>query len=264
MKQILGRVFSFALVGATVGGIAPACVDNDQSIYVRGALAPPTNRQNNECIYQPDPTAPFLPEGLLDVAATDSYTIHLLVGNQMNPRGDQSNTRAESNRAHLNGAVVTVTNPDGGEIGSFTATGTGFVDPQVGTTAAFGILQVTVIDAATSAKIGSQLGGFTPGPGQPAPPQKLVLANIKAFGTTLGGVDLESGTFQFPIRVCKGCSIVFADDPATPGVDCNLPLTTAGGSGASQVVIPCQPGQDEVTPCQTCITNPACQGKAIP
>ena len=68
-------------------------------------------------------------------------------------------------------------------------------------------------------------------------------------------LDLESGEFQFPIRVCNGCLISFAsgDDPATPGLDCNLPLTAASGGGAAQ--LPCAVGRDETTPCQLCLNH---------
>jgi hypothetical protein len=255
MMRVLGRCLVVAAVAGGSLALTPACAQNDQTIYIRDAMSPPTNRQNNQCVYQPDPTAPFLAEGTLDTAVRDSYTAFLLVGSQLIARGDQPGGRAESNRAHLNGAVVRVTDTGGGELGSFTATGTGFVDPQSNNTASFGILAVTAIDAPTAAKIS---GGLQP------QQSKLVLANIKAFGTTLGGVDLESGEFQFPIRVCNGCLISFAsgDDPATKGVDCNLPLSTSGGgSSPIAVVIPCQTGQDEITPCQLCTERPACRGQ---
>jgi hypothetical protein len=79
---------------------------------------------------------------------------------------------------------------------------------------------------------------------------KLVVANIKIFGKTLGGVDLESGEFQFPVRVCVGCLVDFSsgDDPAVAGRDCNVQI----GTGTATVVLPCAPGQDEATPCQLC------------
>src|SRR5262245_25297097 len=72
--RLLGRCLVVATVASSSIWLAPACVQNDQSIYIRVALAPPTNRQNNVCLYQPDPTAPFLPEGVLDTAVRDSYT----------------------------------------------------------------------------------------------------------------------------------------------------------------------------------------------
>jgi hypothetical protein len=133
-------------------------------------------------------------------------------------------------------------------LGEFTSLGSGFVEVQQNNTAAYGPISVTAIDPPTSAaiKAGLVIGG----------PSKLVLANIKVFGKSLGGVDLESGEFQFPIRVCRGCLVSFAtgDDPATQGVDCNLPL-----EAQATTTLPCQTGQDEGLPCQLCRSLPACQ-----
>jgi hypothetical protein len=255
MQRILGHVLTVASLAVLASAVAPACAANDQSIYIHHTLAPPLNRQNGVCTYEPDPTSTFLAEGTLDVLVRDSYNAYLLVGSQLISRGSTVQVRAESNRAHLNGAVVTVTETSGAFLGSFTATGTGFVDPQGSDAASFGLLGVTLIDAPTTAKIAASLQ---------ANQTKLVLANVKAFGTTLGGVDLESGGYQFPIRVCKGCLISFVggDDPASPGKDCNLPLGGGSSSGTSSVTIPCQIGQDEMTPCQLCAPQrEACTGK---
>ena len=76
----------------------------------------------------------------------------------------------------------------------------------------------------------------------------------------------ESGEFQFPITVCNGCLVSFsgADDPATPGLDCNLPLSQAGGGGGNSQ-LPCKVGQDEPVPCQLCAPFSAlCRGQAQP
>lgn len=240
MKRLFGQAFVVLGIGFVASAFTPACAEDDQSIFVRQVMAPPQNRQGGTCTYLPDPTQPFLTEGVLDLAVRNNYGATILVGSQLLPRGDQSNTRAESNRAHMNGAVVKVTDANGASIGEFTSLASGFVDPGQTTTASFGLVGVTVIDAPTAAKV-----GVSPGD------SKVVVANVKVFGKTLGGVDLESGEFQFPIRVCYGCLVDFSkgDDPATPGLDCNLPLQATGGA---QTTLPCQAGQDETTPCQLC------------
>lgn len=248
MKRLFGQILFVAGVGVTSVAVTPACVENDQSIFVRQVQAPPQNRQNGQCVFTPDATQPFLPQGTLDVGAGFPYTANLLVGSQLAPRGEQLNLRAESNRAHINGAEVRISNPDGTTVSEFTSVTSGFVDPGQNNQASFGIARLTLIDNATIAKLNVQTNA-----------QRLVIANVKVFGQTLGGVDLEAGEFQFPIRVCRGCLIDFSrgDDPASGDRDCKLPLVTAGGADA--VVIPCSPGQDEVTPCQMCGTL-FCQG----
>lgn len=245
MKRILVQTLTVIGVASTALVFTPACADNDQSLFIHGVLAPSTNRQNNSCIYTSDPTQALLFEGQFDVGAVDSYSVTVLVGSQLIQRSDTTNARSESNRAHINGAIVKVTDPNGAVLGEFTSLGSGFVDVSQQNQAQFGPTAFTVIDQPTQAKIGPLL------PDQ----SKLVVANIKVFGKTLGGVDLESGEFQFPIRVCNGCLISFTsgDDPATPGLDCNLPLTAASGGGAAQ--LPCAIGEDETTPCQLCLNH---------
>lgn len=244
--RILGQTLLLGTAAALAFFATPACVDNDQSIFIRDVLAPPTTRTNNECTYTNDPTQAALFQGTLDVAVRDSYTAVMLVGNQMIQRGDNTAPRSESNKAHINGAVVRVTDANGGAIASFTSPSQGFVDQAEGTQATYGTFAVIAIDAPTAAKIRK---------GMPAGGQQLVLANIKAFGETLGGVDLESGEYQLPIKVCNGCLIDFGgfDDTATPGVDCNLGIATlASGTQSGSTTLPCNPGQDEITPCYLC------------
>jgi hypothetical protein len=232
--------------------LTPGCADNDMSIFVVHVQAPPQNRQNGVCLYEADPTLPKISEGSVDVLFRDSYEAQVLVGNQLIARGDSSNTRAESNRARVTGAEVTLTDANGAELGAFTALTSGTIDPAGTSAPSYGTFGITLIDRPTMERIGGGLGPRE---------TRIVVANVKAFGQTLGGVDLESGEFAFPIRVCRGCLISFAsgDDPSVAGVDCLLPQPPAGGGGATQAG--CNPGQDgEPVPCQACAASlPECQ-----
>lgn len=253
MKRLLGQTLFVLAVGSSAVALTPACAENDRSIFVRHVMAPPQTRQGGGCTYSPDENQPALFEGVLDVALRDNYNAVLLVGSQLMPRGDQNNTRAESNRAHLNGAVVKVTDPSGAVINEFTAIGNGLVDPGQQANADYGLISVTLIDAPTVAKLAVA-------PGQP----RLVIANVKVFGKTLGGVDVESGEFQFPIRVCNRCLISFAtgDDPTTEPIDCPPSAPTGGTGGGTQIQGPCQMGQDEAVPCELCRDfNEACRSR---
>lgn len=251
MNRIWGRVVSVGALAMAAGAVSPACTENDQSIFIRNVLAPSTNRTNGICVYTEDPQQTQLFEGLVDVGVRDNYFAVVLVGNQMRERGDPDNTRAESMRAHLNGAIVRVSEPNGADIAEFTSLATGFADPGSNNNPDYGLMGVTAIDAPTAAKLAGQLGnrGAT----------KLVIINMKAFGKTLGGEDLESGEFQFPLRVCNGCLVSFAsgNDPAQqPQPNCKAALSAASGGGNSQ--LPCFVGQDESVPCQLCQGRPAC------
>lgn len=247
MQRLLGKILTVVGVGVTVGVLTPACADNDQAIFVRMVLAPPTNRQNNMCIYTSDATQALLSQGILDIELRDSYTAALLVGSQLIGRGATLATRAEPNRVHLNGAVVHVSDVSGAVLGEFTSVASSFVDPQLNNQASYSpLVGVTLIDRAIKDQLATQIERYG---------SKLVVASIRVFGRTLGGVDVESGEFQFPITVCRGCLVSFVDgdDPAVDGKDCSIPLS-------GTVPPPCELGQDEIFPCQLCRGVPVCDG----
>jgi hypothetical protein len=260
--RLVGQTLAVATTIALALGIAPACVDNDQSIYIHSILAPSASRTNGICSYTSDATQPQLSQGEVDVYLRDTYFSEILVGNGMIARGDSLAPRTESNRAHIQGGVVRVTDANGKSYGEFTALGDGFVDPSSAGTPNFGPMGITTIDATTMGKIQNDVQ-----PGQPV----IAVVNIKIFGQTLGGVDLESSEFQFPVVVCKGCLIQFTghDDPQVAGVDCNADATAAatgstGGATSSASQPPCFAGQDEFVQCTDCkATNKACTAPGV-
>jgi hypothetical protein len=248
MNRTWGRVLTLLATGLLASALVPACATNDMSVFVRAALAPSPNRQNNLCIYTDDPQQPQLLEGTLDIAIRETYFAVLLVGNQMIPRGDPLLVRAESSRFHVEGAVVRVTwpGPDEELIHEFTSVGTGFADQGQNNAPDYALAGITALDAVTTQQIA----------GAVAAEPKVVVAKIRVFGRTLGGRDLESGEFQLPIRVCHGCLLRFngandATEPAERQPNCLAPLQ-------DQSFFPCYPGQDEPTPCQYCLDRPAC------
>jgi hypothetical protein len=246
MNRTWGRLLVLITGALFAGVVAPACASNDQSVFIRQVAAPPASRQNGSCLYTVDPTLPFLSEGTLDVGVRDDYYARLIYGNQLSARADRTANRTESNRVTLNGAVVRVTTTDGTLIREFTSVSTGFADPAVGDTPSYGVLAVTIIDRATRDLLANGLNKRAD--------TKLVIANVKGFGQTLGGVDVESNEFSFPIRVCKGCLVSFEksnDVNLQPAPNCLLAL-------AEGTPLPCLAGQDEVTPCQVCRGRDVC------
>jgi hypothetical protein len=69
------------------------------------------------------------------------------------------------------------------------------------------------------------------------------IAEVKVFGKTLGGQDVESGTFKFPISVCNGCLIRY---PA------NLMSSTGCTASKDEETLPCFLGQDDPINCSIC------------
>ena len=252
MKRIWGHVMSMVVAGMALGAVMPSCATNDQSLFVRGALLPSTNRTNGSCVYTDDPQQGQLFFGTMDLGLTDSYTSVLIVGNQLIPRGDPTNNRAESNRVHLNGGVVRVTEPDGRLIREFTSVATGFTDPAVNNSPDYGVIGLITFDAPTKDIILNRDGTHPEQAGLPNRTIiKTVLLNIKVFGRTLGGADLESDEYQFPLQVCKGCLVdtVSGNDPLQmPQPNCKKALPMGG-----TIVRPCFFGQDEGVSCQSCL-----------
>lgn len=243
MSRIRSSVVLVLSAAVVAAATAPACADNDMSIFVHGMMAPPAARTAAGCTYIADPTSSqLLFSGTMDAALTPGYTGVLLVGNQMIPRGDPNNTRAESNRVHLQGAIVKVQDPNGDVISEFTSTAVnGLINPQNNNAPGFTLIGVTLIDLATGQRIADPL---------PDGGSRRVEAHVKVFGRTLGGVDVESGEWFVPITVCKGCLVDFSQntDPVMqPVPNCRRASTT------TTVNPPCAFGQDERVPCTSCI-----------
>jgi len=246
MNRILGRVFA-ALGVAALAAMTPSCAHNDQSIFVRGVASPPVLTTNGvTCTYSADLNSAALLQGTLDVALVNAYSMNVVVGNQLVKRGDALNVRAESNRVQLQGAIVRVSDVNDNTLSEFTTYGATILDPASGSDPSYGVMQVVGIDAAATAKLATAI---------PKGTAQLVLAHVRAFGVTLGGVDVESQDYQFPISVCNGCLVDFSTgtDPAQP-----LPNCAKSPETSSNIVYPCTLGQDQRVPCQLCQGNPAC------
>lgn len=272
MKRILGHVVSLLVCALAVSAAAPACTDNDQSLFIRNALAPAQNRQNGACIYTDDPQQAALFYGDVDLGIRDNYTGVFLVGNQQIPRGDPLAVRAESNRVHLNGGIVRITRPDGALVREFTASATGFADPQNNNAADFGVMGMIVIDAPTAAILrdnlvaeAARLTSLQPANTPPVNVRSLslqVLANIRVIGRSLGGTDIESAEYTYPINVCVGCRVAFPDGVNDPNNarQPNCLLAPTATTAVSTAPPACVAGQDgEGVSCRNCLDKDICR-----
>lgn len=247
MKRLVGYTLAtgFALLVA-----AGACVENKGTLFVQGVMLPPTAMAGAACIYDPQPTSTLLLyQGVLDIAFTNTYIPVLLLGNQMVQRGSKEQLRVETSRIQIQGAVVRLTDAGGAQMASFTALGGGYVEASNGTSPGYGVFAVTVIDPDTVENIlrPALTARYA---------SKRVIAYIKPYGQTLGGLHVEAGEFEWPIEVCNGCLVSFpvdAQDPLQPTPNClNV------GSGSTNVARPCFVGQDQAIDCRLCPGNPVC------
>jgi hypothetical protein len=181
-----------------------------------------------------------LAEGVYDVGFKRSYQVGLILGNQMASRGAKARSRTETSRILLEGAEVTVRDPSGSLVrlkqNPFSSPGAGFVDVGTGNDPGYGTLSVVAIPYEDEPK-GVLQDMITSG---------YVIAEMKAFGHTLGGQAVESNTFSFPIAVCYGCLVSFPLGSVATDGKCLL------SGSAEAATTSCLAGQDEVVGCTSC------------
>jgi hypothetical protein len=200
MSRWLGRadtVLFLAMAGAMSSW---GCADNEASIYVRAAMAVPPD----SCEISPDPTALQLSSGLLDVSFGGSYNAQLLIANQLVRQGDPDRLRIETSKLQIYGADVTVLSSDdsgvtrsNGKPAKFFTPTSGFADASTGTTVGLGIASVTLIDAALARDLKQEITNTGV--------DQDVVAQVVVYGRTLGGLEVRSWEWPFPIHVCLGC-----------------------------------------------------------
>jgi len=262
MKRVWGHV----LAGLTVlgGGVSmtAACVHDDSTIFVFDVLAPQEVSNGQTCSFNSDTTQPFLSSGIADVDFVDEYGAFFLVGNQMVPRGNPSTPTVETSYVQIQGAVVRITDSGGNQLANYTYLTSATIPPLNGTTPSFspigGPTGVTIIDHDTMASQAVQsvvLGGGI----------ARLVTYTRFFGTTTGGTNVESGEFEFPVDVCRGCLIAFAPVDINPEFEppnCGNAVTGAGGTTA--LPVPCFPGRDIEIDCSQCQSIPDCRPPLVP
>lgn len=196
----------------------------------------------SDCTYPASMDASFLPSGRYDLGFFGSYQVGLVLGNQMASRGVKAQSRTETSRIMLEGAEVRLVTGNGelfaleNNPNPFSAPGAGFVNVGNGSEPGYGVLSVVVIPADDSPTARQAL--YNAG---------YLIAEIKAFGHTLGGQAVESNVFKFPIEICYGCLVTF------PSKELSAVTGECGVSSDSETAAaPCVWGQDEQVVCTAC------------
>ncbi len=238
MRGVSEKVGVGLILAVGASATSWGCAENESTLFIVGVA-----QLESSCIYSPSASATLLPRGQYDIGFNGSYQVGLLLGNQMASRGVKSRSRSETSRIILEGAEVTLMKPEGGAyLPAFSAPGAGFVDVGSGEQAGYGVLSVVVIprqdteDQDKLLKVG------------------YLIAEIKAFGHTLGGQEVESNVFRFPIEICYGCLVTFPPSEVNTLGDC------VGSSTTETAAAPCYWGQDTQVVCSACSYRfPVCQ-----
>lgn len=220
-------------------GALPSCATNDSMMFIVGVQL----RKSGACEVKPETDSALLASGTLDRLLSSEYQAALLIGNQVTQRGARERLRTETSNIALKGAEVKLETLQGASLAPpFSASGNGFVYAAEGTDAGMADMFVSLIPASVSPNL---------------PPGTLV-AKVRAFGTTLGGEDIESNELTFTIRVCDGCLISYpaeARDLTADGsaYQCKLASDDTTMSAQSEdTVLPCAAGVDFAVPCTSC------------
>jgi hypothetical protein len=239
MTRLFSRITGAALVVAAASvALTSGCADNDSSLFIVGVMVP----EAPACTVTPDGNATILGAGVMDVAFTEEYFAWLLVGNQLAPRGEKDQLRTETARITLRGAEITILDEVGGPVApAFTVPGTGFVTVDQSEEPGFGAFLATLVPQ----PIGNTLAEDV-GPAGSFKRRKIVV-NVRVFGDTLGGKDVESSELSFPIDICNGCTIIYHFDNVS-GSAC-----VAADTGDS-TPLPCFSGQAPID-CTACATT---------
>jgi hypothetical protein len=238
-RRHVGALAALLIAGALC---APGCADNESSIFIRGAMAVPSDT----CSVTADPSAAMKGRGAFDTALAAEYSAVLLVGNQLVRRGSTTTLRTETSRVQFVEADVTLTDGTGNQLAAFRVPVSGFADPGTSSEPGYGLAQVVLVDAVTAQALDKQA--------QASNQVQEVIASVIVRGHTLGGNDVESGAWNYPISTCHRCLLQFpgdADDATKAGPDCD---------NRADAPTNCHIGIDDLVDCRTCsAVNQACE-----
>ena len=241
------RISRTVLLTSLALGAASSCADNESSLFIEGVLSLPSS----DCVARPDAEAEFLSQGVLDVRFAEGYVAAVQVGNQLTQQGNREKTRTETSRLRLEGVSGTVFDVAGGGH-DFEAIATGFVHPASGTEPGLAAMFVNLV----STDMLDDLAAAGEG---------TIVVRFHIFGTTLGGQEIESGDYDYPIFLCDGCLIdypVEARDTVNtqPGDPYRCGASAEAEADTTKV---CFYGQDQRFSCTACAAyDPVCQDPA--
>lgn len=210
-----------------------ACVENQSSVYIHQVMA-----QLGDCAVTWSPDEAALGSGIMDLAVTRSYSAALLIGNQLQPLGNNVSLRAETSRLRIQNVQVRVMNGDlSQELIAYRSAVSATISPDRSENPGFGGVFVDIIPESNELQLEEG---------------KLYIAIVSVEGETLGGTKVKSGEFQFPINTCYGCTVrsSLTLDP-TGALVCDPSIEVEEPA--------CHPGQGP-TSCQFC-REQNCQSK---
>ena len=256
MKRVWGHLLAgVSLVTACVVSIS-ACKHDDSTLFVQDVLAAQPVAAGAQCTFTSDPTQPFISSGVLDIAFRQEYDPTYLIANQAVAEVNSQQLATETDIITVQGAVVRITDASGNQLNTFTRLASATVYPSSGSVPGYAPITVTTLDSATIANDADlQLNVNNQG-------TTRLITYVKFFGLTTGGNNIESGEFEFPVDVCKGCLVVFGADDESSAYPLPNCKNAGNSSSSTSLPSPCVQGQDFSVDCSLCQSLSVCQGAA--
>jgi hypothetical protein len=250
MKRFFGHALAgLALLGGA-GMIIAACSHDNSSIFVQDVLAPQLVTTGNLCTFTAQTTQPVLSSGVLDLAFLSEYNPTYLVGNQLVPEVNSQQLMTETDVVNISSATVIIQDTTGKQLATFTRETASTIYPSSGGVPSYAPITVTTIDSTTVQTYAAALAAK----GGTVRFETLVSFN----GQTLGGDNVTTGYFAFPVDICEGCLISFSATDVRSG--CAVPNCLNAGTSSAALESPCVPGQDIAIDCSLCLGIKDCQG----
>jgi hypothetical protein len=164
------------IVAGLGAALSSGCAENRSSVYIVGILAP-----TDECRFTASLDTERRTLGGM-CAGDQSYFAAVMVANQLTKLSDPSTLKTETNVFQIEGVEVNVLNADGSSAGAaYSATISETIPAANGGVPGLAALALPLVDG-VSIGIGETL-----------------ISEFRVFGSSLGGLDIQTGWYRFPI-----------------------------------------------------------------
>ncbi len=231
MHVHLRRAGAVAFLAAAAAVLGASCVPNDSSFFIGGCV----QVARDSCTADLSTTSVINYEGSIDAAFVKEYDCLLLIENQMVPQGNPTTLRTETDGLQLYQAEVQILDPTNAYavLAEYSVPITGYIPPGSGGTPGIGGTEVILLDPVTlgteAALVASQ-GKL-----------QQIVSSVILHGQTLGGVEVASGVWQYPITIADGQSCVVpagatcVSSATVATADCRLGLDEPGGTNCQLI-----------------------------